>query len=149
MKRSPLRRGTKQLKRSQMNKKPRKGDKPKLRTAYMAEHLACCICWSRLGQFGVDLECHHIIGGSGRKDELCNLAALCRDCHWQHTHGGMVDEQGKRWPALTTGMILTAKREADVENFDLARLCVLEGRAVGALECEEIHEFYLRKREGA
>jgi len=36
----------------------------------------CFLCFH-----DVTLEAHHILGGSKKSDELCNLVILCRGCH--------------------------------------------------------------------
>lgn len=64
------------------------------------------------------LEVHHIVGAAGRKDVVPNLLTLCRGCHDEY-------HRGQR---LTPGMLLTAKRESDPENYDESVICELLGR---------------------
>lgn len=117
-----------------------------IRREYHELHLACGLCWAMEGRKGTGtLECHHIINQS-RVDEVCNLLMLCKACHWHHTHGGNVDDQGQRWPKITVGMILTCKKEADPEQFDLERIAEIAHRAVTAFECEPIDQFYIDMR---
>jgi 5-methylcytosine-specific restriction endonuclease McrA len=44
----------------------------------------CFLCSTdRSYGFSGTLEAHHILGGSKKSDELCNLVILCRGCHAQ------------------------------------------------------------------
>lgn len=106
------------MKRSNMKRKRRKGDKPKVRLEYLQEHSTCAVCWAGWREFDNWLECHHICGGSGRKDRVENLVTLCKACHHRyHTGHG-----------LTPGMILWAKRESDPEHYDESVILKLLGR---------------------
>lgn len=53
---------------------------------YHQEHRSCHCCGAYEGHqdedgFIVRCEVHHMIGGSGRSDERCNLIMLCQSCH--------------------------------------------------------------------
>jgi len=39
----------------------------------------CFLCNTE--KYWPPLQAHHILGGSKKSDELCNLVILCRDCH--------------------------------------------------------------------
>lgn len=66
------------LKRTRLERKRRKHDKPEVRWEYALTHQACCLCGARVGSFGTHLEAHHILGGRfGRVDDERNLAMLC------------------------------------------------------------------------
>jgi 5-methylcytosine-specific restriction endonuclease McrA len=114
MKRTPLTRKT-PLKKTRMKRNRRRGDDVELRLEFLQLHSNCSVCHAN---WKSPLEVHHIVGGAGRKDVVPNLLTLCRDCHSEY-------HCGKR---LTPGMLLTAKRESDPENFDESVICKLLGR---------------------
>ncbi len=126
MKRTPLTRKT-PLKRTRMKRKRRKGDKPKVRYAYMETHQACAVTWSRAGRFGVVLDPHHLVGSAGRVDDPRNLLSITREIHNHYHFGGGIGSDGEAWSPLTPGHLLWCKREVDGE-LDEAFICEMLGR---------------------
>lgn len=59
-----------------------------VREQYRRDHPACQLCYT-LGRLSVkkprhfltELQIHHIVGGSGRKDFVSNMLAVCPSCH--------------------------------------------------------------------
>ena len=88
----------------------------------------CFVCDKPAGGFGMWLECAHIVGGSGRSDEWCNLTLLCNPCH-SSTHGITTVLNGVRTEGYkyTTADMLRGKKKHDPRNFNLARLVELRG----------------------
>ena len=85
---------------------------------------------------------HHLIGGSGRSHEPCNLSLLCGRCHGQYHAGGERQDE-ERLPALTLGMLLWAK--AETSEWDAKRLAALRGKALPHLA--PLDKWYLRQWE--
>lgn len=106
------------MKRTPMKRKRRKGDNVELRIAYLDRHSNCAICGERWLTFGNWIECHHLVGGSGRIDRMENFLTLCNDCHTEYHRGKL----------LTPGMLLTAKMQQDPDNFDIDVILKLLGR---------------------
>lgn len=105
------------LKRTRMKrKKHRKNDDVDARLAYLEEHSNCGICHAN---WRADLQCHHIVGASGRKEVRANFLTLCSQCHLERYHVGF---------DLTPGMILSAKMQQDPEGFDVEVILKLLGR---------------------
>ena len=100
------------------------------------DHLHCAAChvpwwacaWARSG----DLQIHHLIGGSGRKHEWCNLLMLCPEDHMSITVGRQIRQalDGTIYVAegLTVYHCLRIKRDEYREEWDGARLLELAGR---------------------
>jgi hypothetical protein len=73
------------------------------------------------------LEIHHLILGSGRSDEACNLLVLCNRCH-QLCHNLTIRQpDGTVMPSLGLPVYLRIKRHRDPNNFDPERLVELRG----------------------
>ncbi len=110
-----------------------------VRREWAIVHDKCQVCGRNEQQIKRDsefpnlLQTHHLIGGAGRSDEPCNFLRLCPRCHEVY-HGFRVKRNGTYWPNLTMGMLLTAKREADGDEWDPARLSVLRHRKIPDLE---------------
>lgn len=122
-----------------MKRKHRRNDDPEIRLAYLQQHDSCAVCWKRWTKFGANIQVHHLVGGSGRKDVLENLLTLCQECHDEYHRGFK----------LTPGMMLTAKRESDGENYDEAVILELLGRKAFSDRWTPVPfpEFVLESRE--
>lgn len=94
----------------------------------MERHQACAVTWARAGQFGVVLHCHHLVAGSGRKDDPRNLLSIEQWVHDHYHSGGALDEHGERLDDLTPGHLMWVKRECDYEHYDEVFICQLLGR---------------------
>lgn len=112
-------------------------------------HTACAICWATRSRLDAGLQLHHIMKGRGRKDFFYNYLVLCQRCHDQLHAGGQEDDDGNQLPDLTDGMMFTAKRECDIENYDLAAMAALKGYAPTALDPLPIPQAFLDMRERA
>lgn len=113
MRKSPLARSTKPLKR-----RARKGDDPKLRKAWEAKQTRCAACHrpTSVATFP-PFSTHHILNGAKRIDCVHNFLLLCGKCHAGY-HGQKIPmESGGYWPMLTPGMILALKHETEPETF--------------------------------
>lgn len=128
MKRSYLRRTGKGLKRSPIERKPRRANDLDARAEWEAKHQVCAGCGFRLGQPGGWLETHHILDGKyGRPDKAWNWLRLCGryndqddpPCHRLAEGEQVRRRDGTLWPKLSDGACLTLKRESDPESFDL------------------------------
>lgn len=129
MKRTPL-------KRTRLVRKPRRGDRPDVRSEWaFSQAQRCAVCWAPGFLRGVDLHKHHLLGGSRRIDDPRNLLFLCMQwgdgacrCH-DLLHGERIRRaDGTLWPNLTLGMLLGVKKECDSANFDLEWLQETLGR---------------------
>jgi len=105
----------------------------------------CAICWA--GKRRRRLVVHHI-AHPNRCNDRANLLRLCAICHDQYHVGGQSDRSGRKIPHLCHGHIIAAKREADPQGFDLARLCELhQVKSLGARWADkEIPAYYLAER---
>ena len=70
----------------------------------------------------VGMHTHHIVGGSGRSDEACNLIRVCAYCH-RRIH------RTER-PVITLYDVLMAKLDHDPKEYDLDRIEELRGSAI-------------------
>jgi hypothetical protein len=70
---------------------------------------------------------HHLIKGTGRSDEACNLVLACQRCH-SLCHGARVREQGELLATLTVGMQLLLKFLSAPTEYDRTRLSALNHR---------------------
>lgn len=127
IRRTELKRTT-PLNRTPMKRKRRKNDKPEVRYEYAARHQSCALTWARAGQFAVVLDPHHLVGASGRRDDVRNLLVLSRESHNHFHFGGWIGDDGKQRDDLKPGHLMWCKREADVENYDEAYIVELLGR---------------------
>jgi hypothetical protein len=74
---------------------------------------------------------HHIIGGSGRSDEACNLLCLCVRCHWAAEITTPMRLDGVLYEPLSEGVCLSLKQLTAPGEHNPDRLARLKG---GALE---------------
>lgn len=79
----------------------------------------CFLCATErsYGSSSGTLEAHHILGGSKKSDELCNLVLLCRGCH------ELVQSAPEQLPR-----VLRAKWKHDRAHCDWRRLTLLHRR---------------------
>lgn len=91
--------------------------------------LFCWACGKPFDSFAHAMNVDHIIGGSGRKNEECNLAILGACCH-SSKHGLRVVVDGKLVPRVTLADVLRAKRKYDKANWNPERLKQLRGQAL-------------------
>jgi hypothetical protein len=112
---------------------------------YMLLHQRCAICHWPAERSGRTLECHHIIGGAGRKNLPCgtNFCSLCGRCHHYLHH--VTEKHG----GIPPGAILTAKAEEDGE-VDVDKLAALKRRKALPYDAAPIPDRYLddRRRRG-
>ena len=106
---------------------------------------ACWIPWSaafiwRSGR----LQIHHLINGSGRFNETCNLLLLCPECH-NCMHSGPQIYGRYRAAGLTKLHCLQIKRDEYSEEWSEGRLCELWGR-VALPELPGLPESFLHER---
>lgn len=107
------------MKRSRIRRKPRRGDKPRVREEYRDSHSQCAICGRRNGydpngQFYV-LDVSHILGGRyGRVDDPRNLYLGCRAV--QGLKDGCHDLQHAS--QISLAQVLSAKKRVDPELYD-------------------------------
>lgn len=95
----------------------------------------CYFCGKPKARCWPALDTMHIIGGhGGRSDEPTNLVAGCPQCHGASDGRVTHDEQGKRMPPLSLGMILQVKMFKDHLEYDPDRLAELHGKALPELE---------------
>lgn len=109
------------------------------------EHRSCAVCWWPESAFGRALHLHHLVSGVNRSkahDPKCYLR-LCDRCHEVY-HSGRVCGL---FPDLNASILLTAKQESDIENYDPAHLAKLKNKKHLGYEPSPIPEFYLRERE--
>lgn len=92
---------------------------------YLYTHPRCECCGRRFG-----LSRHHIIGGAGRSDEVCNLICLCLwRCH-PLAEGERIVDGGVVYEPLSLGQVLTLKSMTAPDDFDPWRLAELYGQAL-------------------
>jgi len=92
-------------------------------------------CW-RCNERGLwalgSLQIHHFVRGSNRhKNDIRTMLLLCERCH--------LGEHIGHYPLGLPGS-LALKRKCDLENYDLAAVNRLRGRAPGAITEEEVNE---------
>lgn len=98
---------------------PGKVRKPQSVKDWARLHVSCWGCGTNYR-----VETHHIVGGSGRSDEPCNLFRACAfECH-PRCEGLTIN--GK--PPFRLIDVLLMKLDRDPSNFDLERLQELQGR---------------------
>jgi len=125
MKRTPLKRGESQLKRTPMKKRlTRKLDTPEslaIRKAYREANQSCEVtpflrqCGQRVGDFG-SVEIHHICGGNfGRLDLVSNLIAVSRPIH------RLLEDDP--WHGRTICLIVKFLKQPSEINADEFRRC--------------------------
>jgi len=96
---------------------------------YLAQNPSCMICGR-----SANLSRHHIIGGTGRSDEPCNLIVACLLlCHLL-AEGGIVKHNGKRFMPLSLGQMLSIKKARSPLEWNAERLAELRGSALPDLE---------------
>jgi len=127
MKRSPLTRSTKPLKRSRLKPISKRASKLKRETtparrAYVAE-IRFCVC----GQPATD--CHEIAAGASREKALRNRfawLALCRSCH-ERIQGS----------DIATQLVYKAQQDS-AEFFDIEGLNFIMGKASTAVTAYDV-----------
>ncbi len=99
--------------------RPKRVKDAELLRYYHGEHDRCQVC-GRMPYWGVQLECHHITGGSkGRSDERTNIIMLCNG--WQGCHNRVQSS------VALFGDVLWWKWKSTPEEVDWVRLALLHG----------------------
>lgn len=111
--------------------------------AWTELHRCCAVCWWPESDGRRRLETHHIVGGRAREHDKRNYVRICEQCHGMY-HGGKVYAN---LPDITHGMILSAKKESDPENFDPEYLAWLRHKKHLGYDPEPIDSYYLKERE--
>lgn len=90
-------------------------------------------CWrcGRAGLWPQTLCAHHFVRGSNRKqNERCTMIVLCYECHNEEHNG----------ESLGLVRCLALKKAFDRDWYDVDRVCMLRGMAIGAVTEEEVDE---------
>jgi hypothetical protein len=123
-----------------VNKKQRS-----LLVEWSSQHLSCAVCFWPESDHRRRMEVHHLVGGVNRSkchDPRCYLS-LCERCHGVY-HSGKIYALT---PDLNMGILLTAKRESDPENYDPEWLAAVKNKKHLGWEPEPIPQFFLDERE--